>query len=182
MSETLALEAIKYRWTDKWALSLHCFVSTFSGLNKPARNIERQNWIKANQAIAEKRELSFVQLTEITESSEEIPAHWIYNRVEPGLAWSGVLPDSVAAPPGSESLDYPKNLVPSTQQPAASTFLLPPGPNTNSLTQDKLSSRWRIFYQNKPTSAAPADEIVIFVNPQLIIKRIAPIIDNSFPS
>ena len=176
MSETLALEAIKYRWTDKSALSLHCFVSTFSGLNKPARNIERQNWIKANQAIAEKRELSFVQLTEITESSEEIPAHWIYNRVESGLARPGVeCCLTVSPPPRGASLDYPRNLVPST-------FLLPPGPNTNSLTQDELSSRWRIFYQNKPTSAAPVAEIVIFVNPQLIIKRIAPIIDNSFPS
>ena len=154
MSETLALEAIKYRWTDKSALSLHCFVSTFSGLNKPARNIERQNWIKANQAIAEKRELSFVQLTEITGSRVKLFPH-IEFITEWSLAWPGLeCCLTVSPPPRGASLDYPRNLVPST-------FLLPPGPNTNSLTQDELSSRWRIFYQNKPTSAAPVAEIVI---------------------
>ena len=108
--------------------SQHCFVSTFSGLNKPAWKTERQSWIKANQARGEKKGavLSFVELTEITASSGDIPAHWIYNTVE-RADWAGL--DGSAAwqcrrPPGETAWIIQKIWSP------PSTFHRPPVPST----------------------------------------------------
>ena len=136
--------------SDEW-LGLHCFVSSFSGLHKPAWNIQWGRRVGSRQIkLQEKgRELqSFVQLTEITGSRVKLFPH-IEFITEWRLAWPGLeCCLTVSPPPRGDSLDYPKNLVPSSQ-PARSTC-----PNTNTrLSQDKLSSRW-IFYQNKPTCAA----------------------------
>ena len=99
--------------SDEW-LGLHCFVSSFSGLHKPAWNIQWGRRVGSRQIkLQEKgRELqSFVQLTEITGSRVKLFPH-IEFITEWRLAWPGLeCCLTVSPPPRGDSLDYPKNLV-----------------------------------------------------------------------
>ena len=130
--------AIKYRWTDKSGLPVLFSLQFYSRVRASINQAETRSrdlnqgksscWRKVGSST-----VSFVQLTEITGSSPDIPAHWIYNRLETGLDWRAAW--QCRRPPGETAWIIQK-------------IWSPPStcPNTNSSSLTKIySSQVRYF-------------------------------------